>query len=107
MNVAIKATNLELTPAIKAYLEEKLEKLENHYRGIIEVKAEVELTTHHHNKGEIFRTELNVRVPGKLARVEKTTKDLYKSIDKAVDHMAEELRRFKEKRQDQKRRIKQ
>ncbi|MFA5359048.1 MAG: ribosome-associated translation inhibitor RaiA [Patescibacteria group bacterium] len=104
MNLNIKATNIELTPAIKKYVEAKTVMLEKYFSGILDVKAEVELTTHHHHKGQIYRAELNVLVPGKLLRVEKVTKDLYKSIDKVKDHMALELKKFKEKKADKVRR---
>ena len=104
MSLTVKATNLEFTPALRDYLEDKVKALQKYYPKIISVQAEIELTTNHHHKGDIYRAELNVSVPGKLLRVEKTTKNLYKAIDKAKDHMAEELRRFKGKIINQKRR---
>lgn len=105
MPVPLKATNIELTPAIQEYVEERVAALQKYYPHIISVRAEVELTTRHHHKGDIFRAELNVRVPGQLLRVEKTTSNLYKAIDKAKDHMAEELRRFKGKAETKTRKV--
>lgn len=100
----IKATGLELTAAIREYVEKKTAMLEKYYPQIINIAAEVDVTTHHHHKGRIFRAELNVRVPGKLIRVEKTADDLYKAIDKVKDHMALMLKGHKEKKQDRVRR---
>jgi len=104
MLINIKATNLELTSTLHAYVEEKVRMLAKYYDRIIEVRVEVDLTSHHHQKGEIFRAEFNVRVPGKLLRVEKRARDLYKAIDKVKDHMALELKKYKEKTRDKKRR---
>jgi len=101
---SIKASGTELTDAIRTYVEKKVATLENYYSNITGVKAEVDVTTHHHHKGEIFRAELNVQVPGKLLRVEKTADNLYKAIDKAKDHMVVMLKEFKEKKRDATRR---
>jgi len=56
----------------------------------------------HHQKGNIFRAEVNLDLAGKLLRVEKTEKDLYKAIDKVKDHLARSIRRYKQKRIDRK-----
>jgi putative sigma-54 modulation protein len=104
MSINIKATNLELTPDLRKYIEEKVAMLNKYFDGIIEVKVEVELTTHHHQKGDIYRAEFNIAVPGRLLRVEKTTEDIYKAIDKTKDHAAEELKKYKGKMRDRRRR---
>ena len=98
MNITIKATNLELTPELRAYIEEKFQHLTHYFDNILEAHIEIEKTTRHHQKGEIFRAEANLRVPVKgVLRVEKTEKDIYKAIDKVKDHFKEELIRYKEK----------
>lgn len=100
MKVNIKASNLELTPAIREYIENKMETVK-HFIGnldIINFDFEVELTTKHHNKGEIFRAEANLEVAKDLLRVEKTEADLYKAIDKVKDHLVELIKKHKEKR---------
>ena len=100
MQINIKATNIELTPKIKDYVQEKMDMLEK-YLGRVEVidaKFEVAMTTRHHNKGEIYRAEANLAVTGDLLRVEKTEKDLYKAIDKVKDHLVRSIKRYKEKK---------
>ncbi len=104
MKINIMATNMDLTAAIKEYFTDKIESLTKYHVDIIEVDAEVELTTNHHNKGDIYRAELNIDVPGKLIRVDKTADDLYKAIDKVKDHAGPMLRDYKEKMRDQHRR---
>jgi len=102
MKTIIKATNIDLTDAIRDYADNKISALEKYYAKIMEARIEVELTTHHHKKGKIFRCEVNMKVPGELLRVEKVAANLYKAIDKVRDHLRNELSRLKEKTVDKK-----
>ena len=105
MKVSIKATNLELTEAIKQYVEDKMNMLDKYLDDIAVMNCdfEVELTSNHHNKGNIFRAEVNLDFPKELLRVEKTEEDLYKAIDKVKDHLAEMIVKYKEKLLDKER----
>jgi putative sigma-54 modulation protein len=100
MNLNIKATNLELTPKLKEYVQLKMDMLDK-YLGklkVISARVEVEKTTNHHLKGEIYRAEVNLVVAGDLLRVEKTEKDLYKAIDKVKDHLEMVIKKYKDKK---------
>jgi ribosomal subunit interface protein len=59
MNIAIKATHLDLTPAIKEYAEEKVGNLEKFIQPI-EAKIELERDRKHHS-GEVFRAEVTLQ----------------------------------------------
>ena len=101
MNLDIKATNLELTPAIKGYIEEKvsgISKFAEKWEKIGSVNARFELakTTNHHNKGEVFYAELNLDLGEKMLRAEHSDDDAYKAIDKVKDIIKEQLVDFKE-----------
>lgn len=100
MQINLKASNLELTPAIRAYVQTKMDMLEKFlgHLPVISCHFEVEQTTHHHLKGEIFRAEANLAVPGQLLRVAKTEKNLYKAIDKVKDHLAAMIKKYKDKK---------
>ncbi|MDD4412666.1 MAG: ribosome-associated translation inhibitor RaiA [Patescibacteria group bacterium] len=99
MNLNIKYSNLESTEAIKNYIENKIAMLEKYLNEFSPVKIdfEVELTTKHHQKGDIFRAEMNLFLPGDMIRIEKTESDLYKAIDKVKDHAQELIIKHKEK----------
>jgi putative sigma-54 modulation protein len=101
----IKATNMELTPAIRDYVEMKMNYVGELLPDNPSIVADVEVgkTTHHHSKGEVMRCEVNLRVPGDLLRVEKTEKDLYKAIDKVKDHLARQVKVWKGKLESRKR----
>jgi len=96
----IKASRIEMSDRIKDYIEKKVGMLEK-YLGDFPVRCadfEIEKTTNHHQKGEIYRAVLNLDVPGELLRVERTEADLFKAIDKVKDHMAEAIKKYKEKK---------
>lgn len=98
LKIIIKSTHLELTPAIKNYTEEKLQKLERYFDNILEIRVELERALpNHHNKGDVFRAEANVHVPKRILRVEKKEENLYKAIDKVEDHLKEILIEYKGK----------
>ncbi|MCX6792830.1 MAG: ribosome-associated translation inhibitor RaiA [Candidatus Falkowbacteria bacterium] len=99
MKVNIRANNLKLTPAIHDYIDEKMAAVEKFLGNIqvINCDFEVELTTKHHHKGDIFRAEVNLEVAKDLLRVEKLEADLYKAIDKVKDHLIDVITKHKEK----------
>ncbi|MFA5109372.1 MAG: ribosome-associated translation inhibitor RaiA [Patescibacteria group bacterium] len=105
MQIKIKSTKLEMTPAIRAYFQEKMDMI-GKYLGTVPVlhcEVEVEKTVGDQHKGDIFRAEVNLDVPHQLLRVEKTAKDLYKAIDKVKDHLEVVIKKYKEKMIDKKR----
>ena len=106
MNINIKSSHLELTPALKQYVTEKMEMLEK-YLGtrvkVIDCDFEIEKAVGGQNKGEIFRAEANLQVPNEILRVEKTEADMYKAIDKVKDHLELVIKKYKEKLIDKKR----
>ena len=72
MKISIKATNLNLTPAIKKAIEEKIATLDKFipHAGAddsVEAFVEVALETRHHRKGKIYYAEANIKVPEKLS----------------------------------------
>ncbi len=107
MQVKIKATKIDLTPKLKDYVQEKMDMLEK-YLGKVAVQncdVEIEMTGGNQSAGKIYRAEVNLGVPGKLLRVEKTEKDIFKAIDKVKDHLARSIRRYKLKKMDKKRQV--
>lgn len=108
MKVNLKATNLELTEALKNYIQVKIDMLEK-YLGDVQVlncDFEIEKAVGDQNKGKIFRAEVNLEVPRDLLRVDKTEADMYKAIDKVKDHMVLIIKKYKEKIRDKKRKSK-
>ena len=73
MKITLEAAGIELTPALKTYVENKLgllskmvEKLEG--KGETEIVVEVSRTTKHHHKGLVFRATGNLKFGKTLIR---------------------------------------
>lgn len=101
MQIKIKATNIELTSAIEAYVEEKVRGAEKFAVSHVDENpiAEVEIgkTTNHHQSGDVFRAEVNLRVRGKHFRATSEKSDLYAAIDDMRNELVRELNSHKEK----------
>lgn len=88
---------MELTPALRQYVEEKMNSLDKFAHDIMMIDVVVGMDSNHHNKGEIYSCGANVEVKGDVLRVERNAEDLYKAIDKVKDHLREVLANRKEK----------
>ncbi|HBR80300.1 MAG: Sigma 54 modulation protein/ribosomal protein S30EA [Candidatus Uhrbacteria bacterium GW2011_GWE2_45_35] len=98
--ISTKATNMEMTEAIKTYVEEKLlslEKLMVDFRPEPEVSIELGKTSDHHSKGPFFFAEANLIVPGQILRARTEVEDLYEAIDLMKDDLRRQVVEFKEK----------
>lgn len=100
MKTNIKATGIELTPALRAYVEEKLETIERLLDSSEEsLMANVEIgkTTNHHHNGEVFRAEINIHTHGRHFRAASTDLDLYAAIDLVKDEVMSEVKSYRSK----------
>jgi putative sigma-54 modulation protein len=94
MNCTIKATNIDLTDALREYVNKRVDSLSKYVQGEKnEVTAAVEIgtTTRHHHSGEIFRAEIHVRIGGKTFRSVAEKDDLYAAIDEVREELMREI----------------
>ncbi|MCX6712795.1 MAG: ribosome-associated translation inhibitor RaiA [Candidatus Vogelbacteria bacterium] len=95
MNISIKTTGIELTPALSDYATEKIRSLERFLlsfdQSAVIVEIEIGKTTKHHKLGDVFRAEVNLSYPGNNLRAETEQEDLYAAIDIVKDNLAEEI----------------
>ncbi len=89
-----------MTEAITDYTSKRLDAITSFFKDDSTVKCDIELgrTTHHHNKGEIFRAEIHITGKDKDLYASSTETDLYKAIDMVRDEMLREVRTGKEKK---------
>lgn len=98
--INIKATNLELTPALQSLLDQKLLPLEKFAPDYDDTKCDVELERMtDHQSGKIHRAEVNLFHGGKMYRAESTEEQIEQAIDAIRDDLRRELRRTNDKRQ--------
>lgn len=101
MRINIKTTNIELTTALSAYVEEKLRSVEKfampHKSETLTAEVEIGKTTKHHQSGDVFCAEVNLLVRGKYFRATSEKDDLYAAIDDMRNELVRELTSYKEK----------
>lgn len=100
LKLNIKGTNLKLEPAIYAYIENKIGNLDKFIEkvdSVVQGWVEIGLATKHHQSGNIYRAEAQIRLPGKGVRSEATAKDIFLAIDAVKDELQQELKKYKEK----------
>jgi putative sigma-54 modulation protein len=103
MRITIKATALDLTPALKAYTERKLGtagKLLRFFEKDAEAELRVEIAriTRHHRHGPVFMAEANLRLPGKMLRASENDVDVRAAIDKVENKLKLEIEKYKAKK---------
>ena len=89
MNLNVSGHHLEVTPALRSYVEAKLGRVKRHFDHVID--AHVILTT---NKAEV-----TLHVPGKDLHCECEDGDLYAAIDLLADRLDRQVLKYKDKLQ--------
>ena len=99
MKINLKTKNFSLTPSIKTYLSQKINTLDKFLPYDESIFADVELAkiTKHHQKGDIFRAEVNLKIPGRLVRAVAEEWDLRVAIDVIKGELQHEIKSNKEK----------
>ena len=102
MKITIKGTNIELSDSVYQYINDKIGGLDRFVKNVspAECWVEVERTTKHHRSGDIFRAEIQIKLPGSYGiRAESTQWDLHQAIDEAKDKMQQRLKKYKGKKE--------
>lgn len=93
MHIHIRPENLELTQAIKEYVEKKVRKLEKYFTEDIEANAYVNLKVYR----DQHHVEVTIPMPNLLLRAEEKNLDMYASVDLIVDKLERQIRKHKTK----------
>jgi putative sigma-54 modulation protein len=93
IRINISGKNLEITQALRGYVEKKVDKLEKYLNDNKTYSAEVMLRT---ERG-IHIAEVTMNLSGIMLRGEGKTGDMYTSIDAAVDRIERQFNKYKSK----------
>lgn len=99
MEISILTRNMELTPRLQEYVEQKVGKLDRYLPTVDEARIELRVEdTRNANHRQI--AQMTVRVRGALLRAEERSNDMFTAIDLALDKMYRQIARYKGKRRD-------
>ena len=94
MQINLSGHHLEVTPALKDYVKNKLQRLERHFDHV--TNAHVVLTI----EKTIQKAEATVHVSGGHLFADATDEDMYAAIDALADKLDRQIKRHKEKLKD-------
>lgn len=93
----IKSRNIKLHDAQKAFIQEKLGKLERYLDGINDWKVECRFETLR-GSGETYTVQVTLLADhGIILRAEENDRELYPAVEAVHDNLQRQIRRFKEK----------
>jgi putative sigma-54 modulation protein len=99
MNLTISGHHLEVTPALKEYVLNKLDRVTRHFDQVVDVN--VLLTVEKQKEKEKRqRAEVTLHTKGKDIFVESAHEDLYAAIDQLMDKLDRQVVRHKDRLQD-------
>ena len=90
----VRGENIEVTEAIRDYVEKKVGKLERYFSDSPEATVHVNLKVYTEKTAKV---EVTIPLPYLVLRAEETSPDLYASIDLVVDKLERQIRKFKTK----------
>ncbi|HEB13339.1 MAG TPA: ribosome-associated translation inhibitor RaiA [Actinobacteria bacterium] len=97
MEIRIRGKNIDVSPAIKDYIDEKVSRLDRYFEDEIR-SAEVELIVEknpsiHENK----TVEITLFTRGPLIRASETSTDLHASADRVTDKLERQIKKYKDR----------
>lgn len=91
MNLTISGHHIEVTPAIRAYIVTKLDRMLQHFDNVIDVGVILSL------EKLLQKCEITVHVRGKDLHVAAEEEDMYTAIDRVIDKLERQMVKHKEK----------
>ena len=93
MKINFTGKNMDVTEALRNVTEKKMAKLDKYFQKDIE--GNVTFSSEKNRK----IIEVTINLPGTIIRAEESSDDMYASIDKAVDVLQRQMRKYKTKLQ--------
>lgn len=94
MNLQISGHHIEVTPALREYVENKLDPVIRHFDKVIGVSVVLSVEKLKQ------KAEATLHVPGKDMHVDESAEDLYAAIDSMFDKLDRQVQKYKQKLQD-------
>jgi putative sigma-54 modulation protein len=94
VNLQISGHHIEVTPALREYVENKLDPVIRHFDKVIGVNVVLSVEKLKQ------KAEATLHVPGKDMHVDESAEDLYAAIDSMFDKLDRQVQKYKQKIQD-------
>lgn len=91
MRYNLRGHNIEVTPALRDYVEKRVSRVEKYFDVEPDVEVQVTLRV---LKGE-HTVEVTMPLNGMMLRAEETSDDMYASIDMVVSKLERQIRKYK------------
>jgi len=91
MQINITGHHIEVTPALRAYVTEKLQRIYRHFDHVISTDVILKVENHHKH------AEAKVVAAGKPLFAQESSDDMYAAIDGLVDKIDRQVRRHKDR----------
>ncbi len=99
MNLTISGHHLEVTPALRGYVTQKLDRIMRHFDQVVDVRVLLSVEKKKEKEGR-QRAECNIHVKGNDLFAESASQDLYAAVDDLVDKLDRQVVRHKDRIQD-------
>ena len=96
MNLTISGHHLEVTPAIREYVQSKLERILRHFDHVIDI-AVILSVDKLREKEKRQKAEINIHLSGKDIHAESIDGNLYAAIDALIDKLDRQVIKHKDK----------
>ncbi|WP_079506695.1 ribosome hibernation-promoting factor, HPF/YfiA family [Mesobacillus jeotgali] len=94
MNYNIRGENIEVTPAIREYVEKKIAKLDRYFTESPNANVNVNLKVYQDKKSKV---EITIPMKDLVLRAEEVHEDMYAAIDLITDKLERQIRKHKTK----------
>ncbi len=91
MNVVVNGRNVEITPALRSYAEDKMSKFDRYLSNITETVVTLSIQKYRH------KAEVLLKANGNLIQAEGVTEELYSSIDEVAQKLERQIKKLKGK----------
>lgn len=91
MKFQVRGRNIEVTAALKEYVEKRLGKLQRYFDQLGDAQVSLSVTK------DVHRVEVTMPINGMLLRGEESSEDMYASIDLVAEKLEKQIMKYKGK----------
>jgi putative sigma-54 modulation protein len=99
MKTTVTGRHIEVTPALKAYVEERINHVARYSNQVTEASVILTVEKYRH------QADVTVNVNGTMVQATEETSEMYASIDQAVEKIERQIKKLKDRLHDHHRRV--